>query len=423
MRIGTREMIDAYYASEAVSQSQLKSLLMGYFPYRELRKNPEKKLYFEEPSEELIRGSAVDCLITRGREAFTNEYYISVMTTKPSDTIMSMVKYVFDKRAENNLPASLLSDDLNRQFIIEAINMQNYQPKWGEDAKVNRVISDGSAYFADLTQCGNKQILSFEEYQLINTIYNNAMNNHVIQKHIVDNDEWSYFYQVPLYFKYNDIQFKILPDIIRVNFYHGKIQVIDLKVHYEANKNYPKLMRKRGTAFQLSFYTWALKKEEVKAKFKDFIVENMTEDFRNLSSFTSFEVLNPLIVAMSSTYPSDMAVFGISDDLYETTLTGKPEYFTTGVGHEGFVTSIRHTPFIGIEGAIDKYSKMLKIEHDYGINNDTDNMVTLNNAAYLIDFEADINKPIMLDSSGVVNYPSNDVDNIDDLRFAAVSVL
>lgn len=421
MRIGTREMIDAYFASEAISQSQLKALMMGYFPYRELRKNPEKKMYFEEPSEEMIRGNAVDCLITRGREAFNNEYYISVMTNKPSDAIISMVKYVFDKRAENNLPASLLSDESNRQFILDAAAMQNYQRTWGDDAKVNRIVTDGNAYFTDLTQCGSKQILSFEEHQLIDTIYNNAMNNVIIRNHIVDGDNWRYFYQVPLYFSFEGLQFKILPDIIRVNFRAKKIQVIDLKVHYETNRNYPKLMRQRGTAFQLSFYTWALNKDEVRNKFEDFITENMTEDFQNLGSFNTFEVLNPLIVAMSSTYPSDMAVFEITKDLYDNTVVGIPEYFTTGVGTEGFVTSVRHLAYEGIRGAINRFKQMTNLELEYGISNDTNDMLLLNNIAYKLDFKADIRQPIMLDFTGPISLPTTDTDNIDDLRFAAVS--
>jgi len=79
---------------------------------------------------------------------------MSTLVDKPSDTLKSIVNYVYDKSKEN------MDDDevwrklplgYHRSVILEAVAVHNYQPRYTEQVKVDKVI-ECSAYYEDLKE-------------------------------------------------------------------------------------------------------------------------------------------------------------------------------------------------------------------------------------------------------------------------------
>jgi hypothetical protein len=63
------EFIAEYFNNPRLSQSNAKALEQGPGAYLAAT-DPEKKLYYEEPKDYFILGSAVDTFLTQGQEAF-----------------------------------------------------------------------------------------------------------------------------------------------------------------------------------------------------------------------------------------------------------------------------------------------------------------------------------------------------------------
>lgn len=257
-----------YFENEAISQSKLK-LLMG---------NPkafitveEPEAYFEEKTHFII-GSGVDCMLTQPLEEFQRIYHISNLENKPTATIKSIVNEVFDVVKEQFEVSEIgaISDLYYKPIILQACINQEYQVRWLDDTRINKII-EASDYWEDLKMAYGKQVLSHEEHTLISSIVMSIKTNEATAPYFIESNDVIIMYQLPIYFEFEEVSCKALLDMIRINLSSKTIEPIDLKTLGDYTLNFPKSMRMRRYDIQGAFYTEALKHwKEQNPEYRDF---------------------------------------------------------------------------------------------------------------------------------------------------------
>lgn len=272
----SEEEIQKYFLSEALNQSSLKVILSqgmeAYLDKREELKNQEE-LYYEERSYFVI-GSGVDMWISHGEEYFKTRHHITLLTKKPSEVLMSITNQLFDEvyksylLASSELPeeerpvfAPSLDDIDLRNRINEIATSYGYQPTYGVEARINAVTRGCMAYWEELCKGVNKQILSSEEYAIIEGVVKSFQENETLRSlvfnHFQEGTSADVVLQLPLYFFMN-VDCKALLDIVVVDHKRKAIIPMDIKTHggYLASFNWS--IKKHRYDIQAAFYTKAL---------------------------------------------------------------------------------------------------------------------------------------------------------------------
>jgi hypothetical protein len=343
--------VQEYYDHPSVSQSELK--LIGLNPKLYQQQTKEADLYFEEKKHFII-GSAVDCLLTRGATAFNEEYHISDIENKPSDTIKSIVNQVFDIVKENRFDSN---DDIGMiqnylVVILECCNTHDYNRTWKDDTKVAKVC-EAWEYWEDLKKALGKTVLSVEESGVIYNVVMSLKSNEATKDYFEENTNETKLFQVPLYFEYNGVNCKALLDLVIFNHHNKTIQPIDIKTIGDHCLNFPKSVRQRRYDIQAAFYTAGLQKR-----------------------YPECEILPFKFIVESTIDPGTPLVFTCSEDLLHIGKVGRPELIL-GDGDESYsvVSEIR-----GFEQLLDLYSYY----QENGF--DTDRLIKENKSELTIDW-------------------------------------
>lgn len=260
--------IDAYFESDALSQSTLKGLLKGFDNHMaEQSKEPAAI----DP-EHFIIGSAVDCILTGEHGEFEKQYYTSTLEKKPSEKEMSIVLQVYDELASNgvfdNEENSVTLGDCY-DMVLMSCNDHVYQSKWKDETRVNKIVEAGSTYFDDLIAGYGKTILSQEQNAKIHNIVNSLRTNRRTKRYF-DRESQSqmpptheFYYQLPIYFEYRGHKCKALLDlVVVVRNEEGVIEKIhpyDLKTMNGNTKYFLSPLKQRRYDIQAAWYTNALR--------------------------------------------------------------------------------------------------------------------------------------------------------------------
>lgn len=267
----TKQQIQDYFDNPALDQSMLKRLLAGPSTMFDER---EQKLYFEE-KDNIVIGSLVDALATHKPGTLEEEYYISTLDSKPSDTLMSIVKQIFDANL-NEMLSLYPEEDLNEHLkdinlsnltglIEESIIAHNYQPGWKMETKVNKILEQ-ELYFEELKNGYGKNLISYGEYSLGLTIFESLRNLSFLRDLLSDDsavnpglrDGGDIYFQYPMYFTYKGVECKGLIDILYINKKTGKAIIFDIKTTaYRTLEFFSSVMKFRYD-IQLGFYRKAL---------------------------------------------------------------------------------------------------------------------------------------------------------------------
>lgn len=253
------EQIRAYEVAEGINQSLLKLLCKGVDYFNENLTEEQASLYFEE-KEHFIIGTGVDCKITNQLEVFNQSYYVSE-GNKPGDTIMSIVKKIYDDCTVAPSHDSLLSEDM-RQSILDSVLYHNYQKLWKEDTKIDKIRSEGHTYWKELIDSQGKKILSIDQSKLINEITESLLTKtplyEILKRANSLSEDIDVYYQFPVFFIYEGVQCKGLLDAVIVDHKKRTIRPLDIKTLHDYTINFPSAVRKRRYDFQAAFYTKGL---------------------------------------------------------------------------------------------------------------------------------------------------------------------
>lgn len=277
----TDQQLQDYFDSPAINQSALKVIIDpngGIEKFADemdslLRSND---LYYEEKKHFII-GQAVDTYITQGEEIFKNKYHYSQLKKKPSDAVKSIINMVFD-----TVNQSLRTDDIMpfinyKEEIYNAANEHKYSMNraaptdkqlkdpanagktdwWTEDNRWSS-MKNAEEYWQSLIEASGKQVLSDNEYNIINNIILSFTTHKHTANLFKDGDNIDIVYQFPMYWQYLKKDCKGLLDMIIINHTTKKIMPIDLKTIGDYILRFPNAVKKRRYDLQSSFYSYGL---------------------------------------------------------------------------------------------------------------------------------------------------------------------
>ena len=286
LKIATQAQIQDYYNHPGISQSFLKSLA-GDLSLINVKKE----------SDSFVFGKLVDAMLLGTKEDFQKEYHISELTVLPSDTMQLMIKKLVEIVKEDYIEqinviespidnaivmdqAELFVENTNDSFVtfaeimsnfehyIVAITQEfNYQPRWGDQAKISNFLKEKD-YYLDLVKAEGKIVISSEVYSQAVTFCDN-LRNHPRTSRFFDvenlslNPDVEVYYQLPIYFEYEGLSCKALLDIVfveHISLGTVKVTPIDLKSMHGNTYNFPQQVYNYRYDIQAAWYTLALKK-------------------------------------------------------------------------------------------------------------------------------------------------------------------
>lgn len=258
----------------------------------------------ESPS--LTFGSAVDCLLTGTKQEFEDTFIISDIP-KVEEGVLKVLDVLYNTAVNKTKPLHKISD----QEILEAANSVNYQARWGDDTKVNKIRRDGTDYYNLKVQLDNtKTLLTPEEYKnarrCADALKSSSQTEHYFNRDPF-NDDIEIYYQLKFKITIDGIKYKCMVDVIKVDYKSKLITLSDIKTTSFYEDEFPGSFLKWGYYIQAQLYTFILdticKKDEY---FKDFTIlpfefivvnkKNLTPiiwSFEYSNKMTNFEVLFP----------------------------------------------------------------------------------------------------------------------------------
>lgn len=316
-----REKINAYFDNvDAISQSQLKLFLGGIDKYLAEQEAARKNEYYDEPADHFIIGSAVDCKLTEGEDAFKEQYHISTLDKKPSDKVISILRNAFDtvtQGLEEVTPVTVNNVTMYTDQVIAACEYENYQPRYGVDAKLNALAREGAAeYWNELIASANKQILTLENMALINRVVDSIkfapefafLFNEAL--HVADDaPNIDIFFQVPIYTQLNGIQVKALLDIVIVDHDRETIKVVDLKTMGDTVINFARQTRKRRYDIQIAFYNDLVEALRARGDLAVFLMNLYGVDGDRIGRVDSYHLDYPEFIVQSTKYANIPVTF------------------------------------------------------------------------------------------------------------------
>jgi len=315
--IGTKKQIQEYRDSPAINQSTLKDLQYGLVNF--LKKQSE-----EGPTASFEKGSAVDCLLTAEKGTFEEQFYVSAMEKKPSDTEMAIVQMTFNKLNSNfEKDISLEKCSVALQEAIETIG---WQPNWKMETRVDKISNNPlcQEYFQDLKNSQGKTVLSQNQFeQVLNTVKSLRENPTTAQyfnrEELENNKDIVVLYQVPVYFKHQGQDCKALPDIVIFSLdaeKRRKIQIIDLKTMSGDTLEFFSSVTSFRYDIQIAFYIEAYR--NVDKSFFEKLEIDLTDDTYFFPSFIVESIDRPgtpLIYQVDSSL-IDQGKYGSEDVVY-----------------------------------------------------------------------------------------------------------
>lgn len=289
------EVLTKYRESPAVNQSLIKSLLSGIGTF----KKKEKDLFAEE-DEHFILGSASDTMLLTP-EVFNQIFYISELENKPSDTIMSIIRDVYDKKSEG-----FTNIESTKRLIWEAANSRSYfanriNNDIDKDTRIPSIIKDGKDYWEELIKSNKRTILSNAELGIVNAVVDSFKHH----PHTADyfDDKLSTHAQVAIYFKYKDLDCKALLDYIIFDHEQKTIQPIEIKTMGGSTKTFPISAKRFRYDIQIAWYDLALRSVD-KLKINDLyeidIKDYIILPFKFLVESTDMPGVCPLVYTATS---------------------------------------------------------------------------------------------------------------------------
>jgi len=254
--------VDAYYLSDALSQSTMKDLLKGFDAFMN---KPEKK-----SSPGLLFGSIVDTILTGEPGQFNVDYYVSTLEAIPSEKERAIIHLVYEDALsdfENKVTEKIFVLSDYTGSIEKAILEVKWQPKWKMITKIEKIITIGSQYFEELVLSAGKTIISSEDKFKIEKVVQSLSKNANTAKYFdrdlyVNNDNIDIYYQLPIYFKHKGVDCKALLDMLIVikdeNGVPVKVEPIDLKTMAGYTVDFTNSVKKWRYDIQAAWYTLAV---------------------------------------------------------------------------------------------------------------------------------------------------------------------
>lgn len=173
----------------------------------------------------LTFGSAVDAIITGGQEEFDNHFV--VMDFAPvKDSIKSMVDILHETFKQQYLTIY----DIPDKEIIAFTEYQGFQLNWKPETRARVIKEQGGKYYDLLFIAAGKAILNTEVKQQVDDAVAALRTSPATYKYFSDGfDDLERDYQLKFKATFDNVDYRIMADLITVDHNKKEVQPIDLK--------------------------------------------------------------------------------------------------------------------------------------------------------------------------------------------------
>ena len=187
-------------------------------------------------------GSAVDCILT-ATEEFDDRFYVADID-RFSDSVRKVTE-VFYQEFNDAFESFEDIRDSGMQMLPILDELQ-YQTNWKDITRINKIVELGSDYYTVLKYSTGKIVISPQEFseaqQCVQTLKTHPFSYQIFEC----NEDEEIFYQLKFKTKIDDIPFRFMMDICKVNHKKRTILPIDLKTSGKSSE-----------LFEKSFLDWA----------------------------------------------------------------------------------------------------------------------------------------------------------------------
>ncbi len=234
-------------------------------------------LFDKDESPSLTFGSVVDTLMTGTEEEFNSRFYVS-NKAKVTDKIKEIIDEVITYFNINGIALPLSLDDVDKNIILDSIELYNYQPRLKPETKLSQVISAGSDYYNEVIKSSGKTIISEEDFEdaisCVSALRNSDATRDIFAEDPFNND-LEKLYQLKFKTIINDIPYRCMADLIIVDHKNKTVQPIDLKTSSHYEDEFPKSFLQWNYQIQARLY-WRLIRKAMNEDpyFRDFLLLN-----------------------------------------------------------------------------------------------------------------------------------------------------
>ena len=227
------------------------------------------KLFEEtEQTEALLFGSAVDTIITKGKEEFNKKFYISDIKY-PSEALYLIALFLLKDRTEKDF------NDIPDEAVLKACNEFGYCAKMTDAVRVQRVKEGCLQFYNSVREAQEKTVITYKMYdevmQTVNALLDGPVSKYLQPQRI--GEEVEFIYQPKFIATIDDLEVKGMMDLLIVNHEKKIILPIDLKTTSFPEYDFPKRFLENHYDIQSRLY-WRILEEITKKDdyFKDFTI-------------------------------------------------------------------------------------------------------------------------------------------------------
>lgn len=179
----------------------------------------------ETPS--LTFGSAVDSIITGGKEEFDRRFMVADFPPVP-DSVIRIVKKLFNSCKDKYRSLYDIPDD----DIIYITQEESYQLNWKPETRAKVIKEKGGEYYSLLYLADNKVILDTYTYQSVYNAVQALKESESTRWYFADDNPFENvkrYYQLKFKTVLNGIEFRCMSDLLVVDYDNKTIIPVDLK--------------------------------------------------------------------------------------------------------------------------------------------------------------------------------------------------
>ena len=306
MILGKREEVVEYFETNAASKSFITQLLTGPAK-QDLSNNKSVKM-----------GSAVDSMLTQGKKAFEEEYYVTKVVVR--DNVKEIIDYLF---ASQRLKEGTTTLSENEDLVLDAADMYEYQPTYRAVTRVKNIIGkqgEGEAYFRELKESKGKTIISEDFMATVDAVCGSLKTNEVTREFFNSPERGSniqIIYQVPIYWETTIkgivLDCKSLLDMVIINHDKKTINPVDLKTTGDSLNSFEYVCSKYRYDIQAAFYTDALAKLAA-GEYNARTTDRLKDLFNGVDDY---QVIGFKFVVESTQYPGSPRIYNASHSTYK----------------------------------------------------------------------------------------------------------
>ena len=258
-------------------------------------------LYDKLESPALRFGSAVDTMLTDGKEAFNNRFIVCEFPPL-SEVLITLTKDLFNKYKSEYRSIDQIPDEIILSHTL------TYLSNWGDEAKLKHIRSKCGDYYKLLSLALNKEILSQKDYDdtcnCVEELKNNPYTKGFFKVNPFDT-RFEKQFQLKFKSEYNGMNVRCMFDEIIVDHLEKIIYPIDLKTSGHPEEEFEQSFVTWRYFIQAQLYTYILQQVILKDEyFKDFKIAHYS--FIVINRFT----LAPLVWR----YYNNFSIVDLIDD-------------------------------------------------------------------------------------------------------------